>query len=275
MSTRDDLHRTLKLELDQGRAETVEAAEELTRTYRLGVHVGEGVASSATRQAALLTILNAASRAFRGGVVVAGDLDWPVSVRWGLGRRMIELARDLGATVGRVDDGRPIVIIGDAADHAANGDVAIEVTWNGWSGGVVAHGGTRLPEETENPLAGVLAGALAVSEAFAHERGDVTPGRRTVGLSLWDLERDWLDPAGWGPELSVLPARLWLAGLGHLGQAYLWTIGMLPYPDPSQILLLLQDFDKVIEANRSTGLLIGDAIQNGTLKTRVAADGAR
>lgn len=37
MTTRDDLHRTLKLELDQGRAETVEDADELTQTYRLGV----------------------------------------------------------------------------------------------------------------------------------------------------------------------------------------------------------------------------------------------
>ena len=271
MTTRDDLHRTLKLELDQGRAETVEAAEELTRAYRLGVVVSDEVGSSATRQAALLTILNAATRAFRGGVVVDGDLDWPVLVGWGFGRPMIDVASNLGAEIGPVDDGRPVVIIGDTADHAATGDVAVEVTWNGWSGGVVPVGGTHLPEEVENPLAGVLAGSLAVSETFAHVRGDVVAGRRTAGLSLWDLELDWLDPAGWGPELSLLPAGLWLLGLGHLGQAYLWAIGMLPYPDPSQVLLVLQDFDEVVEANRSTGLLVGDTVTNGTPKTRVAA----
>ena len=271
MTTRDDLHRTLKLELDEGRAETVEAAAELTQTYRLGVYVDASAASSATQQAALLTILNAAPRAFGGGVVVDGDLDWPVTVRWGHGQPIAEVAHGLGAKIGAVDDGRPIVIVGAAPRGAVTRELAVEVTWNGWAGGVVPAGAARLPEEVENPLAGVLAGALAVSEAFAHVRGSVAAGRRPVGLSLWDIEVDWLDPTGWGQDLSVLPAGLWLLGLGHLGQAYLWAIGMLPYPDPCEVQLVLQDFDAVVEANRSTGLLIGKAIRNGTLKTRVAA----
>ena len=27
--------------------------------------------------------------------------------------------------------------------------------------------------------------------------------------------------------------RLWLIGLGHLGQAYLWALGLLPYLEPA------------------------------------------
>ena len=48
-------------------------------------------------------------------------------------------------------------------------------------------------------------------------------GRRTVGLSLWNPAPtcDWLAAAGAEPALSLLPSRLWLIGLGHLGQAYL------------------------------------------------------
>ena len=36
---------------------------------------------------------------------------------------------------------------------------------------------------------------------------------------------------------------LWLLGLGNLGQANLWVLGLLPYWDPSKVRLLLQDFD--------------------------------
>ncbi|MCZ7600607.1 MAG: hypothetical protein M5U09_26740 [Gammaproteobacteria bacterium] len=54
--------------------------------------------------------------------------------------------------------------------------------------------GRRLAERQECVPAGVLAGALGVSEAFQHMRGgNAAAGRRPVGLSLWRPERevDW------------------------------------------------------------------------------------
>jgi hypothetical protein len=78
-------------------------------------------------------------------------------------------------------------------------------------------------------------------------------------------------PDAIGPELRYLPTRLWLGGLGHLGQAYLWALGLLPYGTPTDVFLVLQDFDHVVEANRSTGLLVESTTPNGTLKTRMAA----
>jgi hypothetical protein len=50
-------------------------------------------------------------------------------------------------------------------------------------------------------------------------------------------------------ELRHLPAAYWLLGLGNLGQAALWIIGLLPYTDPSAVTLFLQDADKSEDGN--------------------------
>ena len=64
----DELHRTTKLELDEGRARTVDEAQEIMAGYVLQIDVGVGVSESETRQAMLLTAVNTAVRAFLGGV---------------------------------------------------------------------------------------------------------------------------------------------------------------------------------------------------------------
>jgi hypothetical protein len=122
----------------------------------------------------------------------------------------------------------------------------------------------------------VLAGALAVSEAFQHVRGgNATAGRRDVGLSLWrpEPEVSWLSNEAVGPELRLLPTKLWLLGLGHLGQAFLWTLGFLPYADASELALVLHDFDTLVEANNSTSPLTHHGLL-GQKKTRAMAEWA-
>ena len=59
-------------------------------------------------------------------------------------------------------------------------------------------------------------------------------------------------------------------GLGHLGQAYAWGLGLLPYGDCSEVDLVLQDCDSIVNANRSTGML-SDGSSVGLKKTRVVA----
>lgn len=268
--TRDELHRTVKLELDEGRASTVQQAEQLAATYALQVHVGSGVAGSATQQAALLTAVNAGARAFRGGVLVYGELDWQITAGWHCGLAATDAIEALGGRVVEdLDDAHPTVVVGTALSVA--GSVCVQATWEGWAGGVVPHGDERLAEARENPVTGVASAAIAVSEAFAHVRGSVAAGRQRRGLSLWRPGTDWCSPDAAGPSLRFLPASLWLGGLGHLGQAYLWTIGFLPYTNRKEVLLVLQDFDHVVEANRSTGMLVDSATPNGVLKTRLAA----
>ena len=63
-----------------------------------------------------------------------------------------------------------------------------------------------------------------------------------------------------GPVLRYLPTRLWLIGLGHLGQAYLFALGLLPYERPSDLHLLLQDDDIVTPSTESTSILTDAAI---------------
>src|SRR5438552_3430692 len=64
----DALHRTVKLELDEGRATSLEEAVAIASGYVLQIDVGPEIAGSPTMQAMLLTAVNTAARAFLGGV---------------------------------------------------------------------------------------------------------------------------------------------------------------------------------------------------------------
>ena len=89
-------------------------------------------------------------------------------------------------------------------------------------------------------------------------------------LSLWRPELSWRDDTASGPAIDRLPSALWLIGLGNLGQAYLWTLGMLPYAKPSEVKLVLQDHDFLAPSNDSTSLLTCPELI-GMRKTRAMA----
>lgn len=271
----DVLHRAVKLALDSGEATTQEEAHALFQTYRMAVVVGADIAGSATRQAAVLTAVNTGRRCFLGGVEVAGPLDIPLLVPWGACMTLREAVVDLGGMlVSAPSTGVPLVAIGAAEVPMGVREFAVRATHQGWSGGVTPlSSGVRLPESQEFTPAGVLAGALSVSEAFQHVRGgNAMAGRREVGVSLWrpEAEVSWLADEGFGPPLRLLPSKLWLIGLGHLGQAFLWTLGFLPYADPAALTLVLQDFDSLVEANDSTSPLTHAGLV-GKKKTRAMA----
>ena len=86
-------------------------------------------------------------------------------------------------------------------------------------------------------------------------------------------EADWLQPDESEPALTYLPSRLWLIGLGHLGQAYLWGLGLLPYKDPGDVALVLQDVDVIAKSTESTSILT-DGAMIGRKKTRAMASWA-
>jgi hypothetical protein len=266
----DRLHRTVKLEIDEGRAATVEEAARIASRYVLQLHVGREVVGRPGRQAALLTVINTARRAFLGGVRVQLAEDPVLDVRWAEGMRLSEAVAAYGGTVAELGDEHPTIALGDL-DRTPAGRLVLYPTWQGWTGGAVDTDPARLDENNDQlALSGLLAGALAVSECFQHVRGDVVAGRREVGVSLWRPDLDWRDPEAVGPACPFLPSRLWLLGLGHLGQAYCWALGFLPYADPKDVWLMLQDFDRVIEANEATALLAG-AGDRGKRKARVVA----
>ena len=268
--SRDELHRTVKLEMDEGRARTLDEAHEIVAGYVLQIDVGVGVSESETRQAMLITAVNAASRAFLGGVRVRLHENGPMGVGWVAGMDMATAVETYGGEiVESLGCEHPTLVIGNVYQQPL-GSVVLYATWEGWSGGVVEETKDRLAESREFPLAGMLAAALGVSEAFQNLRGHAVAGRRSTGLSLWEPQCDWRDEPAYGEPCLYLPKRLWLIGLGHLGQAYVWALGLLPYGDRSAVDLVLQDCDSIVKANRGTGMLSDDS-SVGQRKTRVVA----
>jgi hypothetical protein len=271
----NDLNRSVKLAMDSGEARSAEEAQKIFQGYRLSILVGPDVAVSATKQAALLTAVNTGRRCFLGSVEVTGCPDAGLLVPWQKCRTLAEAVVSLGGTLtNRAAGATPQIVIGDANTDQSS-DFCLRATFDGWRGGIVPFSETRrLAERHEFTPAGVLSGALAVSEAFQYVRGrNALAGRRSFGLSLWEPESKtcWLDSKEPGPAIDVLPSRLWLIGLGHLGQAYLWTLGFLPYRDAGSVDLVLQDYDHLVKANDSTSLLTSSGMV-GKAKTRAMAE---
>ena len=276
MAIGDSLHRLVKLAMDTGEADSLEEAQNLFMGYRLGVSAGEDAGHSQTLQAALLTIVNSARRSLLGGVEVEGVGGMKLLVPVPPYRSLEEAVAGLGGRVVRsLGPGVPLVAVGNAKP-AIRSRFAIRVTFEGWSAGILplGHGDMRLSESHEFTPAGVLAGALAVAEAFQFLRANQPiAGKRGVGLSLWRPEMSWQDGTARGPDIDRLPSALWLIGLGNLGQAYLWTLGLLPYAARNKVQLVLQDHDFLAPSNDSTSLLTcPDLI--GMRKTRVMASWA-
>jgi hypothetical protein len=269
----ETLHRLIKEAMDSGVASSRAEAEALFSGYRLCLSIGPHETTQAAHQIALLTAIMLASRIFLGDVAVTGPLDVPLRVPAAPGVTLREGVIALGGTPD-VDnaDPRPCIFVGGPPRPRGDG-FRVRAVFGDWRGGVV-------PATAEfdsgtgpvMPLAPMLAAALAVSEAFFHVKGK-TPvaGRRAVGFSLWQpASKAWLQPGPDTPALKYLPSKLWLIGLGHLGQAYLWALGLLPCQMPSGPLLVLQDTDRIAPSTWSTSILSTTAMAR-TMKTRAMA----
>jgi hypothetical protein len=268
----DQLHRLVKEALDSGAVESLEAAQALFLGFRLNLVLDASAASSPHHQAALLTAVNLARRVFLGGVTVTGPLDAPLALDMPLGSTLGEAVTRLGGRAAAgAEPGVPVIRIG-GAPGSRGGGFEVRTVWSGWCGGAVpAYSDLRLNDATAMPLSPMLAAAMAVSEAYFHVRGGApTAGRRQVALSLWRPGEADAFAAAAGPALERLPDRLWLLGLGHLGQAYLWALGLLPYPNRDALQLVLQDMDRITPSTESTSVL-SDATLVGEMKTRAMA----
>jgi hypothetical protein len=265
--SRDQIHRTAKILIDADIAADPAAAAAYLERLVLQVAVGAELEHDHAAQAALATAVNVGRRAFHGGIHVQLHADPVLTTGWTAGKTASQVVTRYGGTlVSQLDPAVPTLTIGRPL--LAVGAPLLHLTWRGWSGGVVRHE-EDIPAGRGEIPAGVLAAALGVSETFQRQLGSVVAGRRDIGISLWDPSADWLsaDP---GPHLEYLPAELWLLGLGHLGQAYGWTIGLLPYATPAEVALGLVDFDVVVEGNAATQLLV-TAEDASKRKTRIVA----
>lgn len=268
----DELHRLAKMTLDTGEAQSVEEALNIFRGYRMQIVVGPEVSGSAVLQAALLTAINSGARTFLGGLTVVGATGTLVVAMPGVSTVQDAAALLGGEATTAIDPDLPTLAIG-SVDAASLEPLALQVTFSNWCGGVVpASSALHLSGVGTFTPAGVLAGALGVTEIFQRVRGK-TPmaGRRAVGLDLWDLGRNWLSGGDAAP-VDRLPSSVWIVGMGNLGQAFLWTLGLLPY-GAEPLRLVLQDTDIIAMSNLSTSILTTRALL-GRKKTRAMAEWA-
>lgn len=250
---------------------SVPQAERRLAESRLHISFAEDAAVSEAGQAALLTAAVTAVRCF-GTVTVSGALAGPLLLA--LPRREGSLAEAvvrLGASIAPNDQSLRNLLIGNYPRRLQGWSV--QAWWNGWLAGVEPGSAPQPSGRSECTLAGVTAGALAVGQAFLAEQGDVRAGRSPQRISLWSPDVTSLDDPGPPLTSCAFPLELWLVGLGNLGQAYMWSLSMLPFRRREQVLLFLQDDDVLRKENWGTSVL-AERARWGALKTRIAEDWA-
>jgi hypothetical protein len=267
--TQENLHQTAKYFMDTGRAKSAEEAVAILKQFGLYIVAGPEVAFSRDHQIALLSLVNMGRRTFLGGVHVIGAPVSPALVSLTKSTTISEAVTELGArNVTRATSNWPVALIG-SADTEGVTVPSWQVTWEGWRGGVVpSKDGRRLQESSSMGITPALAAAACAAEVFMYLSEDhLMAGHRDAGISLWNPTVPWLAPDLTEPKLLYLPTRLWVVGLGNLGQGYLWLLACLPYGDPSNLEIMLQDYDRIAQSNDSTSLLTNSKMF-GVMKTR-------
>jgi hypothetical protein len=189
-------------------------------------------ADSAWGQAALLTIAECGVRMFPGGVYLGQSFDNEIIVGHRPRAPLHRYLREAGCRM----EPPPAHAVALHVGAEGGEDRALRCWADGWTAVVSPKRGEE-PGRFGNEISGVLTGALGIIELFRSAvLDDKRAGRRTQRLSALTPGAAALGEI----ELDYLPAEIWLLGLGNLGQASLWTIGLLPYADTGAVTLVLQ-----------------------------------
>lgn len=270
MKLRIDTFNRLSLGIIEKDHCTPEEALQKLALLQINLVCGKEIATSLPLQAALISAVNSAKRAFLGGTFVKLPENIPCLLPWPRQCTLNQIVEELG---GRLTADCPADAF--TLNFALPGLIdnnAMQVVCNNWLAGVTVNG--EFPafcQSGDIPTAGIFAGAYSVCLAFHKVSGiNIAACDHSQGISLWRPDLDWLEKDAQGPVISFLPKKYWMLGLGHLGQAYLWNIGLLPYETPQDVTILLQDDDKIVEANQSAGLL-SEANDIGFMKARICS----
>ncbi len=244
----NSLHRLMKVLADSGEANSLAEAEKIFSRFGVRVVIGDDVAHDHVMNIIALTVINCAARSFQGNVQVEAPNNMAL-VAPGFSKELLYTFLDwlsIKPVANELVQTWPIIIIGKKFSKNYIGTV-IRPWADGWEFGL---GNTSSSSNLFAPAC-VAAGALAVSEAFSILRQDNPyAGQRSFKQSLWSVHSGMTNGA---PYKSPTIDSCWLVGLGHLGQAYAWTIGfMLPARDAT---LYLQDVDTITKSTISTSML--------------------
>jgi hypothetical protein len=257
----ETLNRTVKLAMDEGRVASYDEAQALFASFRLRLSICPGFTKSAGAEAAVLTLLKAAPKTFLGGVQVSGALNERCTLAWYHGMTLAEVCACLGvhATSASVDPDVPTLVVGGGHPTQGVFSVGLSVTDDGFrlSPDTEANAAAGAPVE-----AGVAGAGAALNEAFQHAyNGNPVAGQREVRFRM---------PCR-GREAEAGSMRV--VGLGHLGQAFLWTTA-LARTRPCGWKIKLTDFDSVSLSSLSTCLLV-EATDVGRAKVEAVGDKLR
>lgn len=252
----DSFHRLAKALVDSGEVATVQEALDTFAAYGVRVRMAADVVTDVTAQVIALTVINSAARSFQGNVAV-DFADFELRAPGFVGVRLNDFLSWAKATTQPPEASRhwPVIYIGSTDVDS----VAIRPWANGWDFGI----GPGRQNGAFFAPACVAAGGLAVSEAFSILRRDNPyAGRREVALTTW-LGQGKAPP----PPQQLGATGLWVVGLGHLGQAYAWTLG---FTEPGAVPHVLQDVDHITKSTLSTSM-VSQERDIDHKKTRVAA----
>ncbi len=274
LPTADQFSRTALLNLHDDRYADVAAALDAHRDTGVIIVAGAEVCATHGGQAALCTAIATAVRAF-GTVAVSAPADVVLTGGPHRGATISSMIAAEGAQL--IDDtvtlplSWPTLLLGAAPGpqfHPRGNGQVLEIGWSGWTARVRPATSSRPPATDGNVLSAIAAAAIGVHEAFGilRDRPGSDAGYRTVELNLWAPNSDSND----GPALTYAPAAWWLVGLGHLGQANAWSLSWMNYADPEHVRVVLQDAERIVEANHSTGVLTPIKTA-GMRKTRLVA----
>jgi hypothetical protein len=259
------LSRVTKALTDAGRVGSFSEAEARLNAVRLDVVISRDQISTPAGQAAVLTAVATARKCF-GRVTVVAVEDAPLIAPLPLGRTLLKAVRRLGAKVTtNASKGVTHTIRVGTSPKSAGWD--LRCWWDRWLSGTRAFEDGSIGD-SQLALSGVFSGAVAVRQVFACVLAGREIRERDVTVSLWT---PW-EPADLGqngPGRFDVPCKVWLLGLGHLGQAFVWNLCFLP--GHGDRLAVLQDDQAVSEENEATSLLVlpgGGEI--GERKTRIA-----
>lgn len=196
----------------------------------------DSAANSSWGQAAILTIAECAVRMFRGGVYLGSEFAEPAII----GNKTFITLRQMLVDAGCKTVTSPANAKALHVGIEANAPMGALRCWaDGWVAITSPNSPSELPLNG-NEISGILAGAMAVSEIFRQlVLGDVCACKRTQKLSPLSP----MNPMPVGIGLELLPKCCWILGLGNLGQATMWVLGLLPYSNPAEVELVLQDSD--------------------------------
>lgn len=207
-----------------------------------------GQALTAAGQAAVLTAIITARKCFGRVLLVSDRLDVPLLQPLPVGKTIGEAAAAFGADVSASIEGGVTHRIGVGVPAPWHG-WTVTTWWDRWLSGTRTYG--EPSGSCSLALSGMFSGALAVRQLFANVLRTAPAQEATV--SLWEP----MIPATRerrGPKGCTIPTRLWLAGLGHLGQAMVWGLVLLPLE--GERLAVLQDDQWIEDENEPTSMLV-------------------